>query len=308
MNRVTSQQPANPAGNPTGNQAQVRDFLRSRRARITPQKAGIIGGGHRRVPGLRREEVASLTGVSIDYYARMERGQLGGVSEEVLDALARALRLDEAETQHLYDLARSAQPGSIRRRRRAPEPVVRASLQRFLDAITGTPTWVRNQRMDFIAANPLGRALLSPLLDDASNQANNARFVFLNPAARNFYPDWEQGADDIVATLRTYAGRSPLDTDLTGLIGELVTRSDDFRRRWSAHNVRFHRTGIKRIHHPDVGDLEFIYEAMELPDSPGWTMFGYTTQPGSPSEERVRLLGSLAATPTAESSSRVAGD
>jgi hypothetical protein len=176
---------------------------------------------------------------------------------------------------------------------------VRPSLQRFLDSITGAPTWVRNQRMDFIAANPLGRALFSPILADPANRSNNARFVFLNPGARIFYPDWATGADDIVATLRVYAGRSPLDKGLTDLIGELVTRSDEFRIRWAAHNVRFHRTGIKRIHHPDVGDLdECAYEAMELPDSPGWTMFGFTAEPGSPTEERVRLLGSLATTST----------
>jgi transcriptional regulator with XRE-family HTH domain len=254
------------------NHCEVGEFLRTRRARVSPQQAGLATGtGHRRVPGLRREEVALLTGISVDYYARMERGNLTGVSDEVLDALARALRLDDAETQHLHDLARIAQPRTSPARRRKPATSaanVRPTLQRFLDAITETPTWVRNQRMDFIAANPLGRALLSPLLGDPSNQNNNARFVFLNPAARIYYPDWEQGADDIVATLRTYAGQNPLDKGLTDLIGELVTRSDDFRHRWSAHNVRFHRTGIKHIHHPDVGDLEFAYEAMELPDTP----------------------------------------
>ena len=278
------------------NKDEVREFLRTRRARITPQQAGMITGGHRRVPGLRREEVALLAGMSIDYYARMERGQLAGVSPEVLDALARALRLDEPETEHLHDLARAAQPQPIRRRRPATDSTVRPSLQRFLAALTGTPPWVRNQRMEFIAANPLGHALYAPVLSDPSNQGNNARFVFLNPAARNFYPEWEQGADDIVATLRTYAGRNPRNKSLTDLIGELVTRSDDFRSRWSAHNVRFHRTGLKRVHHPEVGDLELVYEAMELPDSPGWTMFGYTAEPGSPTEERIRLLGSLAAT------------
>ncbi len=278
------------------NRTEVREFLRTRRARISPEQAGVIAGGHRRVPGLRREEVAFLARVSIDYYARMERGQLSGVSPEVLDALARALQLDEAETEHLHDLARAAQRQPVRRRKRAADATVRASLQRFLDAITGAPAWVRNQRMDFIAGNPLGRTLYAPMLDDPASQGNNARFVFLSPAARNFYPDWARGADDIVATLRSYAGGNPRDRGLTDLIGELVTRSDDFRARWAAHNVRFHRTGIKCIYHPDVGHLEFAYEAMELPDSPGWTMFGFTAEPGSPTEERVGLLGSLAAT------------
>ncbi len=286
------------------NESEVREFLRTRRARINPAQAGLpTGTGHRRVPGLRREEVALLAGISVDYYARMERGNLTGVSDEVIAALARALQLDDAETQHLQDLTRAAQPvpAATRRPQRATDRTVRPTLQRFLDAITGTPTWVRNRRMDYIAGNALARELLSPLLTDPSNEANNARFVFLNPAARTYYPDWERGADDIVATLRTYATQNPLDKGLTDLIGELVTRSDAFRHRWSAHNVRFHRTGIKRIHHPDVGDLEFAYEAMELPDTPGWTMFGFTTEPGSPTEERVKLLGSLAATATQDS-------
>ncbi|WP_036494935.1 helix-turn-helix domain-containing protein [Nocardia sp. BMG111209] len=279
--------------------SEVGQFLRTRRARVTPRAAGLeTGAGHRRVPGLRREEVALLAGISVDYYARMERGNLTGVSDDVLDAVSRALQLDVAETRHLHDLTRAGRlrPQPTRRSGPGSTDKVPPALQRFLDAITGTPVWVRNQRMDFIAANPLGRALLSPLLEDPSNRNNNARFMFLNPAARTYYPEWARGADDIVATLRATAGRNPLDKALTDLIGELVTRSDDFRYRWSAHNVRFHRTGIKRIHHPDVGDLEFAYQAMELADTPGWTLFAATTEPGSPTEERIHLLGSLAAT------------
>jgi transcriptional regulator with XRE-family HTH domain len=275
--------------------AEVAEFLRTRRNRITPGQAGIIGGGRRRVPGLRREEVAMLAGVSVEYYARMERGDLAGVSAEVLDALARALQLDEAETDHLHDLARSAGPAPPRRKRPA-EQSVKPTLQRFLDAVTGAPMWVRDRSMDFIAANPLGRALYAPILDDPANRGNTARFTFLNPAAQIFFPDWEQNAGDIVATLRSYAGQNPLDKKLTDLIGELVTRSDVFRHRWAAHNVRHHRTGIKRIHHPAVGDLEFSYHAMDLPASPEWFMFAYTAEPGSRTEERLKLLGSLAAT------------
>lgn len=279
--------------------AEISEFLRTRRARITPDQAGIIGGGRRRVAGLRREELAMLAGMSSDYYAKMERGHLAGVSEEVLDALARALQLDDAETEHLLDLARADTPVPARRRApKQPDTAVRPSLQRFLDTVTGTPTVVQNRRSDVIATNSLGRALLSPLLDDPVNQANNARFTFLSPAARNFYVDWEQGATSLVASMRSHAGKHPHDRDLTDLIGELVTRSDDFRRRWAAHDVRFHRSGTKRLHHPAVGDLEFTFEAMQLPDSPGWTMYGYTTVPGSPTDERVRLLGSLAATAT----------
>lgn len=278
------------------NKTEVSEFLRTRRARISPEQAGVIAGGRRRVSGLRREEVAFLAGMSSDYYAKMERGHLAGVSTEVLAALARALQLDEAETEHLYDLARGAAPTPARRRSRPPEPVVRPSLQRFLDTITGTPTWVRNRQMDIVATNPLGRALLSPVLEDRASRGNNARFTFFNPAARIYYPDWEQGASSIVATLRSDAGRNPHDKGLTDLIGELVTRSDDFRLRWAAHDVRYHRTGVKRIYHPEVGDLEFSYEAFDLPDSPGWSMYACTTAVGSPSEERIALLSSLAVT------------
>ncbi|WP_211881237.1 helix-turn-helix transcriptional regulator [Pseudarthrobacter albicanus] len=283
----------------------VSEFLRSRRANVTPQQVNLIVGSNRRVPGLRREEVATLASVSVDYYARLERGNLTGVSEEVLEAIAHALRLDEAETAHLFDLARAAQPGPARRRAARP-PELRPSLQRFLDAVTGAPTWVRNERMDFIAANPLGRALYAPLLADPVRPANSARFMFLNPEARTYFPDWDRGADDIVAVLRGYAGRKPHDRSLSDLIGELATRSDEFRTRWAAHNVRFHRTGIKRIHHPVVGDLELSYEAMELPANPGWTMFAYTAEPGSASDERLKLLASWAATATSELSASAA--
>ena len=272
----------------------MTEFLRTRRDRITPEQAGIIGGGRRRVPGLRREEVAMLTGVSVEYYARMERGDLGGVSVEVLDALSRALKFDEAETDHLNDLARAAGPPP--RRRRPVEQAVQPTLQRFLDAVTGAPVWVRDRRLDFVAANPLGRALYAPMLDDPANQGNTARFTFLDPASRIFFPDWEINADDMVATLRTYAGQNPLDTRLTDLIGELVTRSDAFRHRWAEHNVRHHRAGVKRIHHPAVGDLELSYEAMEFPANPDWFMFAFTAEPGSPTAERLELLGSLSVT------------
>lgn len=280
---------------------EVGDFLRSRRDKVTPERVGIVGGGRRRVLGLRREEVAMLASISVDYYAKMERGDLRGVAPEILDSVAKALLLDEAETDYLHDLARSADPRPPRRRKRT-EKLVTPSLQRFLDAVTGAPVWVRDRRMDVIAANPLGRALYRPVLEDADGRGNTARFMFLSPAARNFFPDWEQGADDIVATMRTYAGQNPGDRALTDVVGELVTRSDAFRRRWSAHNVRHHRTGIKRIHHPDVGDLELVYEGWEFPANPEWFMFGYTAEPGSPTEERLKLLGSIAATPATETS------
>ncbi len=252
-----------------------------------------------------------LAGVSVDYFAKMERGDLRGVSPQVVDSVARALHLDDAELDHFHDLVRAAEPLPPRQRKRPANTAIRPSLQRFIDAVTGAPVMVRNRRMDFVSANPLGRALYSPVLADPSNQNNTARFVFLNPDSRNFFPDWEQGADDIVATLRTYAGANPHDSGLTQLIGELVTRSDTFRMRWAAHNVRHHRAGIKRIRHPNVGDLEFTYEAMELPSYPDLFMFAYTAEPGSPTEERIKLLGSLAVSdpnPSAESTSLIAGE
>ncbi len=278
-------------------QAEISEFLRSRRARLTPDQAGIIGGGRRRVTGLRREEVAMLAGVSTDYYARLERGNLAGASPEVLESLARALHLDEAETAHLHDLAHAAAPARIRRTPRQSEPSVRPSMRRLLDAVTGAPAWFANRRGDMLALNALGEALFSPLLADPTNQRNNARFTFFSPASRSFYRDWEHGADMVAANLRTAAGQNPHDTGVTDLIGELVTRSDAFRTRWAAHDVRQHRTGSKRIHHPDVGDLEFTYEGLEVPGSPGWRFYAYTAAVGSPTEERLRLLGSLAATP-----------
>ncbi|UNK69451.1 helix-turn-helix transcriptional regulator [Microbacterium sp. H1-D42] len=275
--------------------SEVREFLSTRRARLTPDVAGIIGGGRRRVPGLRREEVAMLAGVSVDYYARMERGDLSGVSREVLDALARALHLDEAEVAHLRDLAGAATPARPGRGpTRTGTPAVRPGLQRLLDAISA-PAYIANTRKDFLAVNAIGRALFSPIIDDPANGCNNARFTFFNPAARIFYPDWETGANSIVASLRVEAGRAPHDKALTDLIGELVTRSDVFRTRWAAHDVRFHRTGSKRIRHPEVGDFIFDYEALELPADPGLLMYTMVPAVDAPTEERLRLLGSLAA-------------
>ncbi|WP_025159220.1 helix-turn-helix transcriptional regulator [Leifsonia aquatica] len=286
------------------NHAEVREFLASRRARLTPEQAGIIGGGRRRVTGLRREEVAMLAGVSVDYYARMERGALAGVSAEVLDSLARALRLDDAETAHLQDLARAAAPPRpARRRARATGTTVRPVLQRVLDTI-GAPAYVGNQRKDLLATNALGALVFAPILDDPANGRNNARFTFLDPASRLFYTDWDAGADSIVASLRVAAGQNPHDKALTALIGELVTRSDTFRLRWARHDVRFHRSGRKRIHHPEVGDLELDYEALDLPADPGLVLFVCAPEPGSPSDERLRLLGSLAATANTSSGER----
>lgn len=263
-------------------------------ARITPAQAGLPAyGGNRRVPGLRREEVALLAGVSVDYYTRLERGDLSGTSDTVLSALARALQLDEAETAHLFDLARiaSASPTARRPRKRTDE--IRPSIQRLLDAMTDAPALVRNGYFDYVAANALGRALYAPLFADPSH--NSARFLFLNPAAPDFFVDWDRNTEDLVATIRGEAGRNPYDRRLTDLIGELSTRSDRFRRLWAAHNVRYHHTGVKRLHHPEVGVLELTFEAFELPADPGLMLATYTAEPGTPSADGLRLLGSIAA-------------
>ncbi len=276
--------------------SEIREFLTSRRAKITPGQAGLrTYGDNRRVPGLRREEVALLAGVSVDYYTRLERGNANGVSESVLEALARALQLDEAERAHLFDLARAAGSTSRRRRRPAPQQV-RPSVQRILDAITGAPAFVRNGRMDILAANRLGRAFYSPHFDSPHGPPNSARFIFLDPRATDFYVEWEQVATDAVAILRSEAGRDPYDRDLSDLVGELSTRSETFRTRWAAHNVRFHDTGSKRFHHPVVGDLGLTFETMQLAADAGLMLFVYTAEPGSKSEEALNLLASWVAT------------
>ena len=277
------------------NRNEIRDFLTSRRAKLSPDRAGLPAyGGNRRVPGLRREEVALLAGVSIDYYTRLERGNLNGVSEGVLDALAGALQLDEAERAHLFDLARAS--SNTPRTRRRPAQQVRANVQQTLDAIAGTPAYVRNGRRDILAANRLGHALYSEMYLDPARPVNVARFVFLSPRARMFFLNWEVAANDTVAMLRTEAGRTPHDRELTDLVGELSMRSEEFRTRWAAHNVRFHRTGYKDIHHPIVGDLHLTFEAMDLPADPGLSLVVYSAEPGSPSEDALNLLASWAAT------------
>jgi transcriptional regulator with XRE-family HTH domain len=275
---------------------EIREFLTSRRAKITPDQAGLrVYGDNRRVPGLRREEVALLGGVSVDYYTRLERGNLKGVSESVLEALARALQLDEAERSHLFDLARAAQTTTTPRRR-AKRQRVRPGVQRILDAMSGAPAFVRNGRLDILAANQLGYALYS-LYASPGQPANTARFAFLDPRAKDFYLDWERVTDEVVAILRSEAGRDPYDRNLSDLVGELSTQSQAFRTKWAAHNVRFHDTGVKRIHHPVVGDLDLTYEAMELAADGGLTMFAYTAEPGSKSQEGLNLLASWNATP-----------
>jgi transcriptional regulator with XRE-family HTH domain len=296
----------------SSNRADVRDFLVSRRARITPQQAGLtFYGGNRRVPGLRREEVAMLAGVSADYYTRLEKGNLSGVSDSVLEAIAGALQLDEAERLHLLDLARVANTSPSRAVRRPAAQQVRPGVQLILDGMRDTPALVRNGRLDVLAVNTLGRALYSPAFDTPGatpgRPVNLARFRFLDPAACDFYPDFAESALTTVALLRTEAGRDPFNKSLTGLIGELSTRSEEFRTLWAAHDVRLHRSGRKRFQHPAVGLLELMFEAMAFEADAGLTLTAYTAEPGTASQDGLRLLASWAATQQSEAARAITG-
>ncbi len=280
------------------NRAEVREFLMSRRAKLTPDAAGFPGGSNRRVAGLRRTEVATLAGVSVEYYAKLERGAIAGASASVLEAISRALQLDDTERAHLFDLARAADgiPVSGRPRRRAAKsPTPRPSLQWALSAITDGIAFVRDQHQDLLATNALGRAFYSPLIGDGGRTPNLARFQFLDPASRDFYPDWELFAEMCVAIMRSEAGRDPHDKELQDLVGELSTRSDTFRRLWGAHDVRTHGAGTKRFRHPIVGEVTLAYEELAITAEPGQVLLIYTAEPGSPSAERLRLLASWVA-------------
>jgi transcriptional regulator with XRE-family HTH domain len=274
----------------------IREFLTSRRARITPQQAGLTSYGSRRVPGLRREEVAVLAGLSVPYYTRLERGDIAGASASVLEALARALQLDDAERAHLFDLARTAQPTTGRPRRREAKQRSRPEIQWTLDTITGAAAYVSNERLDILATNALGRALFSELYAGPARPANHARFVFLDPRAEAFYPDWDRAARETAAILRSAAGRDPHDRELSDLVGELATQSEAFRTHWAAHNVRFHATATKHLYHPVVGELTLSFNRLDIAADPGLTLFTYAAEPGSRSEEALKLLGSWAAT------------
>lgn len=281
------------------NRSEVREFLTSRRARLTPDQVGLTSTSTRRVPGLRRSEVAALAGVSVEYYARLERGQIAGASSGVLDGLARALQLDDAERAHLLDLARAADgiPTAGRARRRVPTraAAARPSLQWALEAITEGVAFVRDPHQNLLATNTLGAAFYSPVLGDGGRAPNLARFQFLDPASRDFYPDWDLFAEMCVGVMRAEAGRDPHDRGLQDLVGELSTRSDVFRRLWAAHDVRTHGTGTKRFVHPVVGELTLAYEELAITAEPGLVLLVYTAEPASPSAERLRLLASWAA-------------
>ncbi|WP_347977759.1 helix-turn-helix transcriptional regulator [Microbacterium sp. ProA8] len=282
------------------NSKDVQEFLKSRRARITPEMAGVqTHGGVRRVPGLRREELAMISGMSVDYYNRLERGNLSGVSDSILSSLARALELDDAERAYLFDLAKAASASPPRHRRRSVQKV-RPSVQHLLDGMTGVPAFVQNGRLDVIAMNSLAKALYHA---DDDEPVNFARYVFLDETSVTELPAWDAMARDIVAILRQEAARDPHNRDLSDLIGELSTRSEKFRKMWAEQNVRFHRTGTKSFHHPAVGQFELTFQAMQLPGDEGLTLFAYTAEPGTPAADALALLASWSATERASSRS-----
>jgi transcriptional regulator with XRE-family HTH domain len=275
---------------------EIREFLTTRRARLTPERAGLPTFGRpRRVQGLRREEVALLAGISVEYYTRLERGNARGFSDDVLESVSLALQLDEAEHAHLLDLVRTA--NTERPTRRASTTTqVRPSLRRVVDTMAAIPAFVTNGRLDILYANPLLEALYSEQFRDPVRPVNGARFMFLDPRARAFFPDWETNMRDAVAALHGEVGRNPYDRALSDLIGLLSTRSEEFRVQWARHDVRFHRSGTKRMRHPLVGELTLAYERLVLPADPGLAIVTYSAEPGSPSEERLAELGRWAST------------
>lgn len=265
---------------------ELGEFLKARRALAAPVGEATP---RRRVPGLRREEVAAAAGVSTDYYTRLEQGRHKRPSESVLSALARALQLGETATGHLFDLARSsaASPSS------APANTiqrVRPSLHKLLDSLTEHPAFIRGRRTEVLGMNRLAASLLTDFLAKPVRQRSLIRWAFLDPAAKERYVDWEQVAASMVGTLRLDAGRYPHDPLLAQLVGELSMNSEEFRMWWADHRVVERRDGLKRLNHPTLGYLEVNYEALDVTGTKDQTLFIYTTNPGSESEEKLRQL------------------
>lgn len=283
-------------------QNEVQQFLTALRARMTPEKAGLtLFGGERRVPGLLREEVAQLAGVSTAYYTRIERGDLGGVSESVLYALVRALQLDAAEATHLFDLARAA-TGPRREPRTKPESHVTPLVAQLLDTMRDVPAVAMNRVATVAGSNALGRALFPHLFPVDAAPLNSARYLFLDERSKDFYVDWETTAREAVSALRLLAGQDPSDRALMSLVGELATRSPEFRTWWGGHTVRTHTTGTKKINHPVVGTMTLAYATLVVPTSSGIVIATYLTEPASPSADALDLLRSWAARPLATTS------
>jgi transcriptional regulator with XRE-family HTH domain len=266
--------------------AQLSEFLRSRRARLLPEDIGLTTtGNQRRVKGLRREELARLAGISVEYYVRLEQGRSQNISDAVLDSVARALRLTDDEHTHLQNLARP-----VRRRRRAVPPQrVRPSLERLLAALD-TPAFIYGRRLDVLAWNRLACALLVNFAELPSGERNLARLMFLDESARELYPDWERVARDTVGSLRLAAGRDVDDPELASLVGDLSVRSEAFRRYWADHPVLNKTHGQKRFHHPIVGEFTLSYDTIRLTDDSEQALLAYTAEAGSPAEVSLRLL------------------
>ncbi|MFG2781358.1 helix-turn-helix transcriptional regulator [Streptomyces prunicolor] len=290
----------NRTGDPTDNRSEIRDFLVSRRAKLAPERVGLPTSRRRRVPGLRREEVAALAGVSTEWYTRLEKGHISGVSEDVLEAVAQALLLNEDERTYLLELARAARP-TRRRSHRRKDVKIPSPVQWMVDSMTMAPAFVRSGRLDIVASNALCRALYSPMFDSETTGdrgcANFPRYFFLDPGSRDFFVDWEEGARATVAVLRAEAGREPHDRALRELVGELSTLSPDFRTMWASHDVRIRHEGIKRLVHPEVGRLEMTFRSLDLPlpQRAVHDLIIYTAEPGTPSEDRLKLLASWTA-------------
>jgi transcriptional regulator with XRE-family HTH domain len=275
----------------------IRDFLMTRRGRLGPDEVGLLPGHRRRVPGLRREEAAQLAGVSTEYYTKIERGNVAGVSDDVLRAVAKALRLTDDETVHFFDLARAAvatRGGT--RAKRTSAPKIPDGVQALMDNMIDSPAIVMNGGLDILAANSLGRALYAAVFERATGVPNLARFVFFDTAAEQIFPQWKATADEAVGLLQAEAARSPHSPAITQIVGELATRSEEFRARWAAHNVTAHRHGVKQFRHPAVGDLTLTYNVFTVSAAPGLSLVGYTAEPNSPSAQAIQILGSWGAT------------
>jgi len=288
------------------NRSEVQQFLTAARGRISPERAGVpMFGGERRVPGLRREEVAQLAGVSLSYYTRMERGDLAGVSEGVLQSVARALQLDAAEAAHLLDLGRTS-IGRVRRAAPRREPRLAPSVLHLIEAMNDVPVVAGNRLGDTVASNRLGRALFPHLFPADGEPLNLVRYTFLDPRARSFYVDWETTARGVVSSMRLAAGHDPDDRALAALIAELAAESPEFAEWWSGHTVRVHASGRKEIDHPVVGEMTLIYDVLSVSAAPGIAITSYLTEPGTTSADALDILRSWGALegPTGDTWSR----
>ncbi|ALV33903.1 helix-turn-helix transcriptional regulator [Streptomyces sp. CdTB01] len=289
-------EPAGVTGGALDRRAELSEFLRTRRARLKPEDVGLPDfGRHRRVPGLRREELAQLAGVSVAYYTRLEQGNGRNVSAEVLDAIARALRLSDAEHSHLTHLAK---PKQHKKKPAARTQAVRGSLRQLLDTLDGVPAYVTGRYSAILAWNRMAAALFGDWGELPVQERNWARLVFLNPACRELFVEWEQKASDIVSFLRMEAGCFPDDPRLSALVGELSVKSEEFRRLWATHDVKEKGHGLKHLHHPLVGDLTLNFESFRPADDDGQALITYHAEPGSPSAEALRLLASWGADAT----------